>query len=219
MSGEQAKPPIEDLGRLFLPKYLSEEKQAKLFEDLAAFPNITSLYLAHSDDEAEVFQGDVWQGFTTVDVGDMRRQAVSGIVLSNSCDIAPENKRKWPVRIAFSSIISVEKFRQLLVENGVTEQEVNDVLRDIKKQQNTRVFYLPAAPYGPEDDAMVFLDDVHSQSVPSLQDAGPRLMWRLSQSGFYIFLLKLSIHFCRFREGIVRFPDASPDTNVQGALS
>lgn len=27
----------------------------------------------------------------------------------------------------------------------------------------------------------------------------------LSQQGFYMFLLKLSIHFCRFQENIARF--------------
>ena len=32
----------------------------------------------------------------------------------------------------------------------------------------------------------------------------PEKLFTLNQMGFYLFVLKLSIHFCRFQDGVIR---------------
>ena len=90
----------EDLfeqARLFLPKYLAPEHQRQLFEELQAFPRNLNYYLSPDVVEAEFLQGDGWKGLVAIEFLMAERKAVSGVILSNSCDIDAENQRAMPV--------------------------------------------------------------------------------------------------------------------------
>jgi hypothetical protein len=44
-----------------------------------------------------------------------------------------------------------------------------------------------------------------SQTEQRIMELGTNKIFALTQSAFYLFLIKLSIHFTRFQEGVHRF--------------
>lgn len=55
----------------------------------------------------EMLQGDGWRGFQLFmfDPGD--RRSVRGLVLSNSCNVDPDNPRDVPARVVFAPLVNV----------------------------------------------------------------------------------------------------------------
>ena len=77
---------------LHLPHYLSAPRQEGIKSALVNFPHIAFFYLnAYS---TEVLQGDVWAGLTAIDFESCTKKRILGVVISNSCDIDPENESK-----------------------------------------------------------------------------------------------------------------------------
>src|SRR5262245_12545206 len=81
--------------RTYLPKYLSAAAQERLFKELEQFPaNIDSrLYTARLKDERTVFQGDGLARVWVSNLPDPTVREARVMVLSNTCDTAPENER------------------------------------------------------------------------------------------------------------------------------
>lgn len=66
------------------------------------------------------------------------------------------------------------------------------------------LFYLPKGGEL-EEDHVALIHDAHTLPLSSFQaQQSRRKLFTLSQVGFYIFLFKLSVHFCRFHEKIHR---------------
>ena len=108
----------------YLPSYLTPENKAELFSELKKFPNNFNYYLCPHKET--YLQGDAWRGFVAINFHTQESKMVSGVIISNSCDITPEN--------------------------------------------------------------------------PSTKER----LFVLNQFGFYLFLIKLSIHFTRFQEDVNR---------------
>ena len=53
-----------------------------------------------------------------------------------------------------------------------------------------------------EEDYVVLLDDLHS--IPLASHPGDQKLFTLSMAGFYLFIFKLSVHFCRLHEHVDR---------------
>ena len=51
----------------------------------------------------------------------------------------------------------------------------------------------------------MLLDDLHSMPIELHGQAAEKL-FTLSMAGFYLFVLKLSVHFCRLHENVDRSP-------------
>jgi hypothetical protein len=66
------------------------------------------------------------------------------------------------------------------------------------------MFFLPAG--GPmAEDHVIRLDDAHSMPVAAHIAAEHReKLFTLSNTGFYMLVLKLSVHFCRLHEKVNR---------------
>ena len=78
-------------------------------------------------------------------------------------------------------------------------------LKAIKNQAVTTIFYLPDAVGGLGDEYIVILDNVHTMPATALKiGTGNTKGFTLNNLGFYMFIFKLSINFCRLRENIVR---------------
>ena len=90
--------------KTFLPKYLSEEATVSLFRELASFPsNIdTRMYTLKLKDEQILFQGDGLSDLWISDLPGERRERSRVMVLSNTCDVAPENKRLLGPRVRYA---------------------------------------------------------------------------------------------------------------------
>ena len=192
----------EDI-RVFLPHWLNAADARALWAQLKQFPRKMD-YFATSHVDGELLQGDAWRGFAVFRPELARLQPCVGFVLSNSCDVSPENKRALPVRAAFAPLVSVEKYIALLsgLKPAAMVQAQLDALR---RQEVTSVMYLPPPPGGEFGESLALLDDLHSEYVHAFLGSESRQrMFRLSQAGHYVLLLKLAIHFTRVQDGAVR---------------
>jgi hypothetical protein len=186
--------------RRFLPPYLTSENKKDLFSELKKFPDKLNYFW---DAPAELrLQGDAWRPFTALRFEDGQRKQVAGVIVSNSCDIDASNERHFRANVLYAPLISMDRFAKRLTDLGLTVERVSDVLGSIRRQENTRVFYLPASAQLPE--ALVQLDDIHAEPLDHFLASSGQRLFSLSQGGFYVFLIKLAIHFTRVQEGVSR---------------
>ncbi len=197
---------LAELARVYLPKYLTPKQKEELWAELRAFPSLSSFYLAPDADE-HTLQGDGWRGLIVVGFETGERRPVTGLILSNSCDIAPANARALPTNVVFAPLVALDRYVERLRGAGQTAEQVTSMLDAIRRQEVTSLFYLPALPYGPPE-SVAYLDDVHSHPASDFFSATRTRVFRLSMPAFYVLMLKLSIHFCRFQEGVQRFAAA-----------
>lgn len=198
---------IFEQARLFLPKYLTPAQEKELFSELKKFPDNPRFYLETSTYPKEILQGDGWRGFVVIDFQSTEKRDVSGVVLSNSCDISEENARSAPVNVLFSPMIPVQKYADLLSQHKEPDQ-VDRVIASIRKQQVTSIFYLPESP-GALAESMILLDNIHSHPMADFSGRARSKVFTLNQYAFYLFLMKLSIHFSRFGERVARFDEGA----------
>lgn len=189
----------------FLPKYLSPAQKDQLWAELASFPENFPYYFHNPALQDDLLQGDGWRGFIAVHFASGERRTVSGVILSNTCDISPDNQRVLPVNIVFSPLIALDKYIGLLRSHGRTTVQIDSLVRDIKRQRLTSMFYFPSD--GNNGEFIILFDNIYIHPLANfLEQTSKASIFKLSQTAFYLFLMKLSIHFSRFQEGIVRFP-------------
>lgn len=184
-----------------LPSYLSPAQKEELLEQIKNFPKINH-YIAKYPEE--ILQGDAWTGFTIIDFHSCEKQLLKGIVISNSCDIDLDNPRHLDVNIIFAPLVKLSRYQALLHESGIEPEKVADKIQAIKQQRITSMMYFPKGGEL-DDDYVVNFDDIHSQPLRFFSEQEKRKLFTLSQAGFYLFVLKMSIHFCRFQEEIERY--------------
>jgi len=191
-----------------IPYYLTENQKYNLIENLKSLgagshPNI---YLSEYNDSLgdDLHQGDGMRGFEVFLWENSETKSARGIVLSNSCDLSASNVRDVPSRIVFAPLVKLENYKQILQRGGVDADKMDYKIESIKQQKTTNIFYLPSG--GPmADEYIVRLDDVHSIPMARHLDNPKReRLFRLNMNGFYLFVLKLSLHFCRLQENVSR---------------
>jgi hypothetical protein len=184
-----------------IPKYLTSGRQAEVADALRDFEN-RSYYTDHQSED--VLQGDGWAGLEIVNFSDGNRSAIKGVVLSNSCDISTDNRRDVPPRLIFAPLVPLAAHEGLLKKAPLDEEKISSKIRAMRKQQVSSIFYLPSQ--GKLDrEYIALLDDVHNLPFAHFEaDKRRARFFTLSQMAFYLFVLKLSIHFCRFQERIDR---------------
>lgn len=191
-----------------IPFYLTAEDQKALIEELKAIcgGGMADYLLSNFNDsfKHEMLQGDGWRGFQLFLFETGERRSVRGIVLSNTCDVDPENPRDLPARVVFAPLVKLSTFKALLENSGIDIAKIESKIAAIKMQKTTNVFYIPAS--GPlAEDYLVRLDEAHSMPVAAHGGSSEReKLFTLSNTGFYMFVLKLSVHFCRLQEKISR---------------
>lgn len=193
----------EEIAR-YLPQYLSEKTSDSLFNELKDFPNnIDKIYSSKLLENAFIHQGDGISSMLIVKLPENVTQKQPSIVLSNTCDINPDNKRLSPSNIIYCPIFNLEKYSLAMMQKR-SSTEISNHIDTLKKQQITQMFYLPK--YNSMSESIVFLDHINSCdcSYIDLSKLNEQRLFSLSQYGHYMFLIKLSIHFTRLREGIDR---------------
>lgn len=198
--------------RNYLPQYLSTESQRKLFEDLKKSPdNLDDSYYSWRLTNSEsYYQGDGIKQLLVMNLPEPEIGKLPSIILSNSCDIDPNNRRLFESRISYAPIFQLEKYKNALIKDHVETKmykmdAINDHIQNVVKQLNTQILYLPKG-CGLENDSIVFLDRINNCPIEELNKCGEESckLFSLSNYGFYVFLIKLSIHFNRIQEGIDR---------------
>lgn len=187
-----------------IPFYLAQEAKDNLAKALSDFPRSIDYYINLFPED--ILQGDGWNSFVVFDFSNGNRKSVRGILLTNSCDIAPENPREFPPSFTFAPIIKLNNYINKLLDAGITQQQIDDKVISIKEQKVTTLFYLPKGAQL-DEDYIALLSNVHTVPKQIFEAREDRQkLFTLSQVGFYLFILKLSVHFCRFHEGIARYP-------------
>jgi hypothetical protein len=188
---------------------LSPSGTENLFAELKQFPaNIDQrLYTSLLTTEPTIYQGDGLSSLPIVNLPDDKIGRAKAMVLSNTCDISPDNRRVLPARMIYCPIISFERYKAML---AASEANVSDHhLNDIRAQKVSSMFFLPRNDSLGED-AIVLLDRANNcdiNQVPS-QEIQSRRLFTLSDYGFYLFIFKLSIHFTRIRDAVRRTSEA-----------
>ncbi len=202
---------FEDIKR-YLPQYLSSTAQQKLFQDLRQFPdNIDKrIYTSQLSRCENIFQGDGIQKLLCINLPCRKIGEASCMILSNTCDIDPANKRLNTSRMVYTPIFNLDKYEQNLIKFHVkTEKKqigsIKAHISDIKKQYISHIFYLPKGG-GLKNDSIIFFDRLNNCLSDSIegQEVSDRRIFTLSDYGFYLFLFKLSVHFTRIRENLSR---------------
>ncbi len=198
--------PFEEIKR-YLPQYLSAESQKELFSELKSFPeNIDQRLYISSDSVNTIFQGDGFTDLLIINLPSSEIKPVPAMILSNTCDISPLTKRFLSIRLVYAPIIQYEKYRRmLLVNEKVKHSNIYNHLESIKKQYVSNIIYLPKGKRL-KYDAIVLLDRLTncSAEIITKEMVEKRRLFTLSNYGFYLFLIKISIHFTRVREGVDR---------------
>lgn len=189
--------------QLHLPYYLTQDQKNFLIKELEQFPRPIQYYVSWP--EGDQLQGDGWTRIDVIDFASSARKKIRAIVLSNTCDIDPSNERHLPQRITFAPLIKLSAYIDLLRKNDLDEKVIDQKVNAIKEQRVSAIFYLPKGEKLTEDYIAV-MDDVHSIPLSVfLGEKEKTKLFTLSQVGFYLFVLKLSVHFCRLHEGVARF--------------
>lgn len=198
----------EDI-RLYLPKYLSEESTQKLLREIADFPNniSNSFYTDRLKNDNILFQGDAINGLLVINLPNTKIGEAPSIILSNTCDIDPANKRAYPSHICYAPIFNLDKYTNSIkkIEKYKHEENLRQHIEAIRKQHITQILYLP--PGGSLDyEGIVFLDRINNCQNTSIErdKLKTRRLFNLSNYGHYLLLTKISIHFSRLQENVDR---------------
>lgn len=199
---------LEDEIKIYLPKYLSAENYETLIKELEDFPkNIDQRMYTSLVDENLLCQGDIIKNMPYSEIEHIERgvKNTDCIVLSNTCDVDPNNKRLFNSRIMYAPLIELNKYKQILKGKGTaTDQQINDHIRSIKEQQISQILYLPKS--FAFNESIVFLDrviNIDNRTIDRMSLKQRRLV-SLSDYGFYLLLFKISVHFCRLQENVER---------------
>ena len=179
--------------------YLTAEDQQELVRELNAIAGGGSADFLLSDYrnafKNDMLQGDGWRGFQLFVFETGERRSVRGVVLSNSCDIDPANPRQIPTRVIFAPLVRLTRYQTLLAQSGIAPDRITAKIATIRAQKTTNVFYLPAGGNLTEE-YIVRLDEAHSMPIAAHTESGHNeKLFTLSNTGFYMFVLKLSVHF------------------------
>lgn len=213
-----------DLLRDFVPRYLTEVDQRALAQDIresfpeAADPN--KVYIRLGEDKF-YFQGDgivdiPFSDFV-IESGSFEVVYLKGVLLSNTCDVSPsnaENRLSEPL-MNFAPIIPLDEYVRELKDSNISDSQITSFKGNLKSNRITNLFYLPELSIDDEiiqQESFVRLDYVVSLPLSlfnsdryekSYQPIGDRI-FSFSNYGFYLFIVKLTIHLARIREGVFR---------------
>ena len=199
---------LDDI-RIFLPKFLSADAEEELFDALKQFPESVMekrFYTTKLLENGIFFQGDGICDMLVVNLPDPSVRQAPCFLLSNTCDMATENRRLFPSQIVYAPIFNLGKYRsRLLLSSKKDKTQIENHIDAIRKQRITQILYLPELS-GKIAESIVFLDRV--QNCPNIYiDASSipnRRLFTLSDYGAYLLLLKLSIHFTRIQDRVER---------------
>ena len=187
---------------LYLPKYLSPETKNELFSNLDGLPKSFDMFIKdNSLNIQELLQGD---GI----IINLQNKEMRIMIISNSCDIDPNNTRIFESHMLYTPIFSIDRYRESLIKSGISEDRIKNHINDIKEQKITQIFYIPKSNSTfLEEDCFIFFDRINNIPLKNLYNKDKpkyQKIFSLSQTAFYIFLIKISINFTRMMEGIDR---------------
>lgn len=170
-------------------------------------------FYSTSMDQTVFYQGDAVQDilFPVIQPGtdEYETKYYPGVVLSNTCDVDLQNARKRHENfVVFAAVYPLSAYLEDLESAGISADSIQSFQSDLKFQRITDLFYLPTLTLNGQElmaESFIRFDhvthlqrrDFHSKWDKDFYPVGDRLC-TLSDAAFYLFLFKLSVHFCRF---------------------
>ena len=192
---------------LYLPKFLPDGEIADLKSDLRQFTSggevdLARYYTVVTQEYPHLSQGDGVSGMPIFNLPSVESKLGRGFIISNTCDVFSGNTRPLDVNFLYAPILKLNAYEELLKKNGTYD---NNRIDAIKKQQVSDMFYLPVGR-GLEEESIVMLDRINSidSSVLPTDEIPQKRLFQLSQSAWYVLLIKLTYHFVRVNEGLLR---------------
>src|SRR5258708_1614266 len=130
--------------RDYLPYYLTEDAKRGIVNELKQFHLDKMQYYLLNLFQQEMLQGDGWKRLQLRTFGTGEKIFINGVVLSNTCDVAPDNQRDLPVRIIFAPLIPLAAYVSMLEKAGVQKVRIDSKVDAIRRQKATTLFYMPA---------------------------------------------------------------------------
>jgi len=190
----------------FLPKYLSPKDKLNLKELIKDFPyNLDSrFYTSYLKGTQVIYQGDGIKEMKVIQLPNPEIKNTDCIILSNTCDIDVENSRIFASRLTYAPIISLRKYIDLYRSHGISKDRIDSHVISIKEQEITQILYLPKN--ASHEESIVFLDRINNCANDEIDRSAleKKRLFTLSNYGFYILLLKLSVSFSRIAEKVNR---------------
>ncbi|MBA2408616.1 MAG: hypothetical protein H0V62_02165 [Gammaproteobacteria bacterium] len=133
---------LAEVIRSHLPAYLSEADYNKVTEQLKRFSEFRDYYILPAPTE-KALQGDGWAGFAIKDDNEILK--VRGMILSNSCDINPDNPSRPDRNVVFSPLIPLSAVLERFSEARYNKEKIRQNIDLIRKQLVSDIFFLPAS--------------------------------------------------------------------------
>lgn len=192
-----------------LPTYLNPESRKKLFDELKAFPSNIDERMYSSDIDINddiIYQGDIIDNQPIIFLPDTSIKEKRVFVISNTCDNDINNPRPTSPTVSYCPIIDFTAYINMINKTGFfkTKEALEGHIKAIKDQRITTMFYLPS--HKDISESIVLLSSFNSLRLDNHQKnnfiANRKLC--LANYGFYLFLIKLSIHLTRIEENVDR---------------
>jgi len=194
--------------KLYLPKYLSPESSDELFEELKSYPNNLNKIYQSIESKKKILQGDGLDSLPIINLPDKTIANKPVMVISNSCDNDIDNERFYSPKICYCPLMTLKKYKENLIKfsKKFTEDSINNHIESIKKQLKSQIFYLPQGEGGLEEDHLIHFNTLISCDIKYIYKKleNMNFLFRLSNYGFYFFIIKLSIFMTRLNEEIDR---------------
>src|SRR3989304_8008264 len=129
-----------ELIRTYLPKYLTPDQKDNLFSVVKEnFPlsNNSKLIYYNFLDADYFYQGDaiIDIPFAEFNNGEYSTIYLNGVVMSNTCDISPENERLDKSFVQLSSVFALKDYIETLVSNGIVQPRIDSFIKDLKSNR------------------------------------------------------------------------------------
>ena len=197
-----------------LPAYLTAPEKTRLKEGLAQFFNpehrqktkrYDNFYL--NNPPTFFMQGDLINSLPVYFWDYDSKKYLTGfapvILVSNSCDVSPKEGRLLDKEALFAHLIPLDDYINDLKEEGYTSDHIASIYNNLNQQTYSNLLYLPPNPID-KREFIVFFDKIfwHPAEgfLEKLADINTERFLSLDIFGFYLFICKLSYHFCRVPE-------------------
>ncbi len=198
----------------YLPEYLLETGKGRIKEGLSQFIDpvergkekvYENFYLQMQKDH--FMQGDLFHSIKTIEWKDESEDYCSkytpAMLVSNSCDVAIENERLIDKEALFAPVINLKEYFEELKKAGKSDEQIKTIYSKLKQQEYSNLFYLPADPIT-TSEYIVFLDNIWWFPATEVHKKFAKIkeerFLSLTDWAFYLFISKISFHFCRVPE-------------------
>ena len=138
---------------------------------------------------------------------DYEKKYTDAIILSNTCDVSDENPHNLNEKQAvFAPIIKLDLLLEELNNNSdFSSDQIRSFQNELKLQRISNLFYIND---NGENEFVAILDKIFwfptKELNEYLENISDNKIFSLTMFGYYLYLLKVSFHFCRFPESLDR---------------